>query len=240
MAAGTYGSVRPETEAASRPASGCVSRLLAPPCARRLVAGALTCCWLRRFSRRWSVALALMVASGLFVVVTFDPSGSSVHRFSCLRICLAGRGAPAGRAAGLARAIGARARARGPSAAASRADGSQGHRSLVGPCSVLTHTHTHTHTHRWSSRRPLHHEWPSLYHRSRTWCTQLSRQLRGARMPTAKRDCDGSGAHPCISSAPPSFLVVPLTCCGREALRTRTSREPCSAPRSRPRSNIRP
>jgi hypothetical protein len=112
MAAGTYGSVRPETEAAARPASGCVCRLLAPPCARRLAAGALTCCWLRRFSRRWSVAMALMVASGLFVVVTFDPSGSSVHRFSCLCIRLAGRGATAARRGPAARDRGPRARAR--------------------------------------------------------------------------------------------------------------------------------
>lgn len=143
MAAGTYGSVRPETEAATRPASGCVCRLLAPSCARRLVACAMTCCWRRRFSRRWSVALALMVASGLFAVVTFDPSGSSVCRCSCLCVRLVGR------AAGLPRAIGARARAGGPSAAACRADGKQGPRSWCAPCSLHTHTHTpppHTHT----------------------------------------------------------------------------------------------
>ena len=56
----------------------------------------------RRFSRSWSVALALMVASGLFVVVTFDPSGSSVRRCSCLRVRFAGR------AAGLPREVPAR------------------------------------------------------------------------------------------------------------------------------------
>jgi len=54
----------------------------------------------RRLSRGWSVALVLMVASALFAVVTFDPSGSSVRHCSlparpAARAGLPGRGAPA-------------------------------------------------------------------------------------------------------------------------------------------------